>query len=62
MNLNNVIIHYAKNRIPDPRWQDRQCKVLIRSRGKGPRNLLVQTDIGKVVVPRWNVREGIAGE
>lgn len=52
-----MIIHYAKNRIPDPKWQDRLCKVLTRSRGKGPRNLLVQTDCGKVVVPRWNVRE-----
>lgn len=53
-----MIIHYAKkNQAPDPKWRDRECTVLIRSR-KAPRNVLVQTDIGKVVVPKWNVREG----
>ena len=50
-------IHYAKkNTVPDKKWQDKPCEVLICSR-KAPRNWLVQTEVGKVVVPRWNVRE-----
>jgi hypothetical protein len=53
-------IHYAaKNQMPDPRWRD--CPGVIRAvsrPGKGPRNVLVETEIGRVVVPRWNVREG----
>lgn len=54
-----IRINYAaKNQAPDPKWRDRPGVVLIRSRGKGPRNVLVETDIGKVVVPRWNVKEG----
>jgi hypothetical protein len=58
-----MIIHYAKkNQAPDPKWRDRPCEVLTRASGKGPRNLLVKTDIGLVVVPRWNVREVYHGK
>jgi ribosomal protein L21E len=55
-----VIIHYAaSNGMPNPKWRDRQGIVLAVSRpGRGPRNVMVDTPIGRVVVPRWNVREG----
>lgn len=55
--IDNVIIHYAKkNQAPDPKWRDITGVLLITSRGKGPRNVLVKTNIGTVVVPRLNVR------
>ena len=54
-----VKIHYAaKNQMPDPKWREREGTVLVvTSGGKGPRNVAVRTDIGDVVVPRWNCRE-----
>jgi hypothetical protein len=55
--MTDCIIHYsATNQMPDPKWRDRRGVVVARSRGRGPRNVLVETDIGRVVVPRWNVR------
>jgi hypothetical protein len=51
-----VLIHYAaKNRLPDPRWRDRRGVVRVAGRGPGPWNVLIDTDIGPVIVPRGNV-------
>jgi hypothetical protein len=51
-----VIIHYAaSNATPDECWRDRPGTVLVVARGK-PCNVLVETDIGLVVVPKGNVR------
>lgn len=53
----NVIIHYAKkNQMPDPRWRGLTGVLLITGRGRGPRNVLVETAKGTVVVPRLNAR------
>jgi hypothetical protein len=50
-------IHYAaKNQAPDPRWRELPGTVITRGRGPGPRNVLLQTEKGTVVVPRGNVR------
>lgn len=57
MNKHNIIIHYAKkNLMPDPRWREITGVLLITGRGGGPRNVLVKTARGTVVVPRLNVR------
>jgi hypothetical protein len=38
----------------DPRWRDREVRVLFRSKGPGPRNALVEFDTGeRVVVPTY---------
>lgn len=52
------IIHYAKsNLMPDPKWRDREGIVkVISPPGRHPRNILVETVAGLVVVPRWNCR------
>jgi hypothetical protein len=54
-----ILIHYSKsNLMPDPKWRDRQGTIkAISTPGRHPRNVLVKTDIGMVVVPFWNVRE-----
>lgn len=53
-----VFIHYAPgNLAPDPKWRDREGTVICRGRGPGPRNGLVKTKIGLVVVPAGNVRK-----
>lgn len=45
------------NLLPDPRWRQKEGIVLCRGRGLGPRNVLVRTAGGEmVVVPRGNVR------
>ena len=50
-------IHYAqKNTAPDPRWRELSGCILAQGRAIGPKNVLVQTSIGLVVVPRGNVR------
>lgn len=51
-------LHYAaKNSLPDPRWRGKEGIVLCWGRGPGPRNVLVKTADGEmVVVPRGNVR------
>lgn len=55
---NLVKIHYATNNLPpDRKWRDRIGVLLViggRS-GRSPRNVLIETDIGPVVVPFWNV-------
>ena len=40
----------------DPKWRDRLGVVLARGKGPGPKNILVHTDAGRVVVPYGNVR------
>ncbi len=53
----HVRIHYAeKNQLPDPRWREKAGVVRVAGHGPGPWNVLVDTDIGPVVVPRGNVR------
>ena len=50
-------IHYAiKNTAPDPRWREITGFVIAQGRRGGPKNILVETTLGKVVVPRGNVR------
>lgn len=52
-----VKIHYAaKNQKPDKRWRDIVGTVICQGKGPGPKNVLVNTHLGKVVVPRGNVR------
>lgn len=49
-------IHYAvTNRLPEERWRDAPCKIIVRA-VKGPRNVLVLTSQGMVVVPGRNIR------
>lgn len=50
-------LHYAEeNRLPDPRWRGKEGVVLCCGHGPGPRNVLVRTADGEmVVVPRGNV-------
>lgn len=49
-------LHYAARTPIDPRWRNQPCCVLVRGRGLGPRNVLVETAAGRVVVPWRNVR------
>ena len=57
MVMRKATIHYAAtNKAPDPRWRERQGVILVMGKGGGPKNVLVSTDIGLVVVPRGNVR------
>jgi hypothetical protein len=51
-----VTIHYAaSNQSPDPRWRERPGVILTIATGK-PKNVLVETGIGKVVIPYGNAR------
>lgn len=51
------IIHYAdKNKGPDNKWRNIKGISLCVGIGPGPRNVLVDTQHGKVVVPYGNVR------
>jgi hypothetical protein len=51
-----IIIHYASsNQSPDPKWRERPGVILTIASGK-PKNVLVQTDIGEVVIPYGNAR------
>jgi hypothetical protein len=60
--LRSCTIHYAakgKKAISngvDDRWREIKGVVLVRSRGKGPKNVLVETPVGRVVVPFFNVK------
>ncbi len=49
-------LHYAARCPVDPRWRNQPCRVLARAKGPGPRNALVETAVGRVVVPWRNVR------
>lgn len=50
-------IHYAtKNTSPDQRWRDIKGHAIAAGRRGGPKNILVETELGTVVVPRGNVR------
>lgn len=52
-----AVIHYAaKNQAPDRKWREQPGVIITRGRGPGPRNVLLQTEKGTVVVPRGNVR------
>ena len=43
----------------DPRWCEREVRVLARSNGPGPRNALVEFDTGeRVVVPTYSSGRG----
>jgi hypothetical protein len=45
---------YLGTRDTDERWRDREVEVLVRSKGPGPRNALVEFDTGeRVVVPTY---------
>lgn len=37
-------------------WQGQPGRVICRGKGKGPHNVLLETKIGRVVVPGRNVR------
>lgn len=41
--------------LPDPKWRERPGVILTIARGK-PKNVLVETDIGKVIVPYGNCK------
>jgi len=50
-------IHYAiKNTAPDQRWREISGHAIAAGRRGGPKNILVKTPLGEVVVPRGNVR------
>ncbi len=50
-------IHYAeKNRAPDNIWREKEGHILCYGKGPGPKNVLVATDAGNVVVPRGNIQ------
>jgi hypothetical protein len=50
-------LHYAANS-PCAAHRGLLVRVLARSRGRGPRNWLVETADGtRLTVPRWNVRK-----
>jgi len=50
-------IHYAtKNTAPEPKWRELKGHAIAQGRRGGPKNILVDTDEGTVVVPRGNVR------
>jgi len=51
-----TIIYAAKNQAPDPKWCGLKGQALIQGRGPGPRNVLVDTELGTVVVPRGNLK------
>lgn len=56
-------IHYAnKNTAPDARWREVRGFAIAQGRRGGPKNVLVETSKGKVVVPRGNVRFERRGE
>jgi hypothetical protein len=43
----------------EPRWRDREVEVLVRAKGPGPRNALVEFDTGeRVVVPTYSGGSG----
>lgn len=50
------IIHYAiKNTAPDPCWREMAGHAITQGHRGGPKNILVETRLGKVVIPRGNV-------
>lgn len=54
----DCLIYYGKkNQLPDPRWRNIHGKILAKAKGSGPRNVLVLTEAGTVVVPWGNVRK-----
>lgn len=55
-----VTITYAsKNQMPEPKWRGMKGLELVRSKGKAPRNVLVETESGTVVVPMGNVKREV---
>jgi hypothetical protein len=55
--MKDVQIHYAeKNNMPDIKWREEKGKMICRGYGKGPKNVLVLTRHGTVVVPRGNIK------
>ena len=52
------IIHYGKNNHkPDPKWREVKGRIYAIGRGPGPKNVLVITCLGSVVVPMGNIKE-----
>jgi hypothetical protein len=50
---------YTGTKDTDPRWRNRLVEVLVRGKGPGPRNALVEFDTGeRVVVPTYSGRVG----
>lgn len=50
-------IHYAiNNTAPAECWREMDGQAIAQGRKGGPKNILVDTDLGRVVVPRGNVR------
>ena len=50
--------HFYRVRKWMPERFGQSCRVLIRARGPGPRNVLIQFSDGtKVIVPRYSVRK-----
>ena len=49
--------HYWRVRKWLPERYGQACRVLVRGRGPGPRNVLVEFEDGyRTVAPMWNVR------
>lgn len=56
-------IQYAtENTAPDPKWREITGQAIAQGRRGGPKNILVETELGTVVVPRGNVRFKRRGE
>lgn len=56
-------IHYAtKNTAPAEHWRELTGFTIAQGRRGGPKNILVETSLGKVVVPRGNCRFERRGE
>jgi len=60
INLVVVITYAAKNQVPDQKWRGMKGFEIVRSKGSGPRNVLVETEIGAVVVPMGNVKREVS--
>ena len=56
MNRVVTIIYAAKNQAPDSKWRGLKGQVLIQGTDPGPRNVLIDTELGTVVVPRGNLK------
>ncbi|CAN5809943.1 hypothetical protein BH11PLA1_BH11PLA1_21170 [soil metagenome] len=52
--------HFRRIRKHLPERIGTPCRILINSRGPGPRNLLIEfPDGAQVVTARWNIRRGV---
>ncbi|NLW90024.1 MAG: hypothetical protein GXY34_00265 [Syntrophomonadaceae bacterium] len=54
--MTHYILYRGRTAELNATWQGIPGRVICRGKGKGPHNVLIETKIGRVVVPGRNVR------